>query len=183
MQRRIVPVASFLIATEPLAPELAAELVPNRRMLADTRRVLNYFRLSPDGRRVLWGGRVGTAAMDPRESARRLHAVMTRVWPQLRHTRISHSWTGNVAFTFDFRPHLGSHQGMHYALGCQGNGVAMQSWLGFQAARMIAGTANEPSALADLPFPTAPFYDGRPWFLPMMLNWYRLRDQIDRMAA
>jgi glycine/D-amino acid oxidase-like deaminating enzyme len=182
LHRRIVPVASFLIATEPLPPELTAELVPNKRMLADTRRVLSYFRLSPDGRRVLWGGRVGTAAMDPRESARRLHAVMTTVWPQLRDVRISHSWTGNVAFTFDFRPHLGCHQGVHYALGCQGNGVAMQSWLGFQAARAIAGAANEPSAFSDLPFPTAPLYDGRPWFLPIMLAWYRLRDQIDRMA-
>lgn len=183
MRRRVVPVASFLIATEPLPDGLAAELVPNRRMLADTRRVLSYFRLSPDGRRVLWGGRVGTAAMDPRESARRLHAVMTTVWPQLRDVRVSHSWNGNVAFTFDFRPHLGSHEGVHYALGCQGNGVAMQSWLGFQAARAIAGAANEPSAFANLPFPTAPLYDGRPWFLPMMLAWYRLRDQIDRMAS
>lgn len=183
MRRRVVPVASFLIATEPLPDGLATELVPNRRMLADTRRVLSYFRLSPDGRRVLWGGRVGTAAMDPRESARRLHAVMTTVWPQLRGVRISHSWNGNVAFTFDFRPHLGSHEGVHYALGCQGNGVAMQSWLGFQAARAMAGAANEPSAFADLPFPTAPLYDGRPWFLPMMLAWYRLRDRIDRMAS
>lgn len=183
LQRRIVPVASFLIATEPLPADLVNELVPKKRMLADSRRVLSYFRPSPDGTRVLWGGRVGTTAMEPRVSALRLHGMMTAVWPQLRDVRISHSWTGNVAFTFDFKPHLGSHEGIHYALGCQGSGVAMQSWLGYQAARNIVGGTNDRSAFNDLPFPTAPFYDGRPWFLNAMLGWYRLRDQIDRMAS
>ncbi|WP_137388717.1 NAD(P)/FAD-dependent oxidoreductase [Rhodoligotrophos defluvii] len=183
LRRRVVPVASFLIATEPLPDALTRDLVPRGRVLADSRRVLSYFRLSPDGRRVLWGGRVGTAAMDPRESGRRLHAMMCRVWPQLQDVRITHSWTGNVAFTFDFIPHLGQHQGMHYALGCQGSGVAMQSWLGYQAARNMIGGPNEQSAFTGLPFPTIPLYDGRPWFLPGMLAWYKLRDHIDRLAG
>ena len=181
-RRRVVPVASFMIATEELPPDLVRELVPKARALADSRRVLSYFRLSPDHRRVLWGGRVGTAAMDPRISARRLHAMMCKVWPQLKDARISHSWTGNVAFTFDFLPHLGSHDGIHYALGCQGNGVAMQSWLGNRAARAIL-RGNSESAFADLTFPTAPLYGGNPWFLPGVLLWYRLRDRIDRVSA
>lgn len=181
-RRRVVPVASFLIATEEISPELAKELVPQARGLADTRRVLSYFRLSPDHKRVLWGGRVGTAAMDPRESARRLHKVMTRVWPQLSDVRISHSWNGNVAFTFDFLPHLGEHEGVHYTLGCQGSGVAMQTWLGYQAARMMLGTNSE-SAFAEGSFPTFLGYRGTPWVLPLILMWYRLRDQIERSRS
>lgn len=183
LQRRIVPVASFLLATEELPDDVTRELVPNNRMLADSRRVLNYFRLSPDRKRVLWGGRVGTADMDPRESGRRLHDMMINVWPQLKQARITHSWNGNVAFTFDFVPHIGQHNGMHYAMGCQGSGVPMQSWLGYQIAREIAGGANQRSAFAELPFPTMPFYTGNPWFLPIVLAWYQLRDRIDRMSA
>jgi len=183
LMRRIVPVASFLIATEELPADVTRELVPNGRMLADSRRVLNYFRLSPDGKRVLWGGRVGTADMDARESGRRLHAIMTTVWPQLRDARISHSWNGNVAFTFDFIPHIGQHRGMHYAMGCQGSGVPMQTWLGYQIAREIIGGGNERSAFAEPYFPSLPFYGGNPWFLPIVLAWYRLRDRIDRMSS
>lgn len=183
LQRRVVPVASFIIATEELPKELTQRLVPNGRMLADTRRVLSYFRLSPDGKRVLWGGRVGTSAMDARESAQRLKRMMLRVWPDLADVKITHSWNGNVAFTFDYLPHLGLHEGMHYALGCQGNGVAMQTWLGYQAARKIAGGGNAASAFDGLPFPTKPLYQGKPWFLPGVLAWYRLRDGIDRMTS
>lgn len=183
LQRRIVPVASFIIATEELPAALTKELVPKGRMLADSRRVLNYFRLSPDGKRVLWGGRVGTADMDARESGLRLHRKMTAVWPQLGDVRITHSWNGNVAFTFDFIPHIGQHNGLHYAMGCQGSGVPMQSWLGTQIAREIAGGANERSAFAEVAFPTKPFYTGNPWFLPIVLAWYRLRDRIDRMSS
>lgn len=181
-RRRVVPVASFIIATEELPAGLARELLPNRRGIADSQRVLSYFRLSPDGKRVLWGGRVGTSAMDPRESGRRLHERMCQVWPQLEDVRITHSWNGNVAFTFDLLPHLGTHNGIHYALGCQGNGVAMQSWLGNQVARRIVNGVSD-SAFADLPFPTAPLYGGNPWFLPGVLLWYRLRDRVDRMSA
>ncbi|MCZ0812365.1 FAD-binding oxidoreductase [Roseovarius sp. EGI FJ00037] len=181
-RRRVVPVASFLIATEEIPPELARELVPNARGLADTRRVLSYFRLSPDHKRVLWGGRVGTAAMDPRESARRLHRVMTRVWPQLEDVRISHSWNGHVAFTFDFIPHLGEHEGVHFALGCQGSGVAMQTWMGYQTARMML-RGNSESAFAEGRFPTFPGYRGNPWVLPLILMWFRLRDQIERSRS
>lgn len=183
LRRRLIPVGSYMIATEELPAELTRRLVPKNRVLADTRRVLSYFRLSPDGRRVLWGGRVGTGTIDTRTSAERLYAVMITVWPELAQYRVTHSWMGNVAFTFDFLPHLGLHDGMHYALGCQGGGVAMQTWLGTQAALKIAGASNRPSAFDGLPFPTKPFYSGNPWFLGGVLAWYRFRDAIDRMAA
>ena len=102
------------------------------------------------------------------------------VFPQLAETKLTHAWTGNVAFAFDFMPHLGMNDGMHYAVACNGSGVIMQSWLGHQVALKIAGGTNRASAFDGLGFPTRPLYSGRPWFLPAVGAWYRLRDRIDR---
>lgn len=185
LARRLVPVASYIIATEPLGRERVRTLFPTARMIADTKRVLNYFRPSPDGTRVLWGGRasfspVGTSAD---KAAPILHRAMTDVFPALRGTKITHAWTGNVAFTLDGLPHIGAHDGIHYAAGCQGSGVAMATWLGHNAALKLSGAANAPFALDSRHFPSLPFYDGRPWFLPVVGEWLRWRDRIDRMAA
>jgi glycine/D-amino acid oxidase-like deaminating enzyme len=108
---------------------------------------------------------------------------MTSAFPELKDVRITHAWTGKVAFTFDFLPHIGVQDGIHYAAGCQGSGVAMATWLGHRAGLRIAGADNAPFALADLPFPTMPTYGGNPWFLPFVGGWYRLRDRLDRLAA
>jgi len=113
-----------------------------------------------------------------------LHGFMRAVFPELKDVRLTHAWTGNVAFTFDFLPHIGVQDGIHYAAGCQGSGVAMATWLGHRAALKIAGADNEGFALDGLNFPTAPLYNGNPnWFLPLIGGWYRLRDHIDRAAA
>lgn len=184
LTRRVVPVASYIIATEPLPRERVAALFPTGRMIADTKRVLNYFRPSPDFTRVLWGGRAsfrpGTTAA---QAAPALHSEMLRVFPQLAGVKVSHAWTGNVGFTRDGLPHLGVIDGVHYAAGCQGSGVAMMTWLGHQAALRIAGAANAPFPLADLPFQGVPLYEGRPWFLPAFGSAYRLRDALDRARA
>jgi len=182
--RRMVPLASYIIATEELPPEQIERLFPKQRMLSDTKLVLNYFRPSPDGRRVLWGGRASFSAETAEQAAPRLHAAMCEVFPELREVKITHAWTGNVAFTFDHLPHIGVQDGVHYAGGCQGSGVAMATWLGHNVALKIAGAANEKFALDDLPFPTRPLYSGDPWwFLPVIGNWYKLKDRIERMAA
>ena len=181
--RRLVPLASYIIATEELPAEQVERLFPQQRMLSDTKRVLNYFRPSPDGRRVLWGGRASFSKERAEQAAPRLHATMCKVFPELAEVKITHAWTGNVAFTFDYLPHIGVQDGVHHAGGCQGSGVAMATWLGHQVALKIAGAANEKFALDDLPFPTRPFYSGDPWFLPIVGNWYKLRDRIERMAA
>ena len=183
LARRLIPVGSFIIATEELPAETMTRLFPTKRMISDSRRVLNYFRPDPTFRRVLWGGRASFAPITPERAAPVLHGFMTTVFPELRDVRLTHAWTGNVAFTFDFLPHLGVHEGMHYAVGCQGSGVAMQTWLGHRAALKIAGAANSGTAFDDLPFPTMPLYGGRPWFLPIVGAWYRARDRFDRMAA
>lgn len=184
LARRLVPVASYIIATEPLPRKTMERLFPKMRMMGETRRVLNYFRPSPDGTRVIWGGRASFRAVNAPEAAPSLHRSMTEVFPELAETKITHAWNGNVAFTFDHLPHIGVQNGVHYAAGCQGSGVAMATWLGHNVALKMAGAANTPFALDDLPFPTRPFYNGDPWWvLPFIGNYYRVRDRIDRALA
>ncbi len=182
-QRRIIPITSFLIATEELLPELIRELNPKGRMLVDTKRILYYFRLSPDRRRILFGGRASFRDIDEKQSAANLHQFMCNVWPQLQGTRITHAWKGNVAFTFDMLPHMGSHDGVHFAGGCQGAGVTMATYLGYQTAMKLLGRNHSPCAFDNLPFPSRWLYYGNPWFLPLVGNYYKLRDRIEQVTG
>jgi glycine/D-amino acid oxidase-like deaminating enzyme len=183
LKRRIVPVASHIIATKELPPALAASLIPKRRTLSDTRRVLCYYRMSPDGKRMIFGGRARFTPVTPYKSAPILYRFMTDRFPQLRGTKITHAWTGNLGFTMDKLPHMGRQDGMHYLMGCNGSGVAMMTYLGWQTARKIAGVANQRSAFDTDDFPTHPLYTGNPWFLPAMGGWFRFRDTLDRRLA
>ena len=183
LKRRVVPLASHIIATEELPPDLAASLIPKKRTLADTRRVLCYYRMAPDGKRMIFGGRARFTQVDAETSAPILHRFMTDRFPQLKGVKVTHAWTGNVAFTLDALPHMGRQDGMHYLLGCNGSGVAMMTYLGHQTARKIAGQANYECAFDAPDFPDHPMYSGNPWFLPAIGSWYRFRDNVDRMAA
>ncbi len=183
LRRRIVPIASHIIATEPLAPDLAGSLIPKRRSISDTKRVLCYYRMSPDGTRMVFGGRARFTPADALLCARVLYGYMTERFPQLRGARVTHSWTGNTAFTLDALPHMGEEGGLNYCLGCNGSGIAMMTYLGTQTARKIARVANAPCAFGEGEFPDHPLYTGNPWFLPLVGGWYRMRDRLDRMLA
>jgi glycine/D-amino acid oxidase-like deaminating enzyme len=180
LRRRVIPAASHIIATEELPPDLARSLFPTGKTISDTPRILTYYRMSPDGRRVLFGGRARFTQVAPEVSAPVLYRFMTERLPQLKGVRITHAWTGNVAFTFDALPHMGREQGMHFALGCNGSGVAMMTYLGTQAARKILGAADAVCAFDGGRMPGAPWYFGRPWFLPVVWQYYRARDVLDR---
>lgn len=179
-RRRLVPVASHMIATEEIAPELMREISPKGRFFADTKRVLYYFRASPDGKRILFGGRARFTACNEMQIAQILHRAMCGVWPRLKNIRVTHAWQGNVSFTFDDLPHIAQHDGVYFAGGCQGNGVAMSNYLGFRLARSITRPDDEPSAFQTLRFPTMPFYGGNPWFLPLVGGYYRALDHAER---
>jgi glycine/D-amino acid oxidase-like deaminating enzyme len=179
LRRRVVPVSSYIIATEPLPPELTKRLSPRGRMFVDSNRLLSYFRLSPDGRRVVFGGRLQLRTVGERTAALGLYRRMVRVWPELRGYRISHAWKGYLGFTFDRLPHMGVRQGVHFALGCNGSGVAMASYLGHQVALKLLGRQNRPCPFEQLPFPTHVAYRGRAWFLPALGLWYRILDELD----
>ena len=183
LRRRIVPIASHIIATEELPDDLARSLVPNGRTLSDTKRVLCYYRMSPDGKHMVFGGRARFTQADPLLCARVLYGYMTERFPQLAGARITHGWTGNTAFTLDALPHMGQDEGLHYALGCNGSGIAMMTYLGYQTARKIARVANYACAFDSPDFPYHALYSGNPWFLPLVGSYYRLCDRLDRMLA
>jgi glycine/D-amino acid oxidase-like deaminating enzyme len=180
LQRRVIPIGSYTIVTEPLSPDLAASVLPQRRMAFDSRNFLHYFRLTPDDR-LLFGGRAVFAqptAETTRESAAILTRDMRSIFPQLRETRIAYAWGGSVGFTRDQFPHAGTNaQGLHYAAGYCGHGVAMATYLGALMARRIAGeTIVHP--LVDRPWPAIPLFRGTPWFLPAVGVYYRFRDWL-----
>jgi glycine/D-amino acid oxidase-like deaminating enzyme len=185
-RRRVVPVASYIIATEEIGKERVRGLFPTLRVIGDTKRVLYYYRPSPDRTRVVFGGRASFAARSALETAPKLHGFMLGVFPQLEGVKITHAWNGFVAFTFDRVPHMGAtdaEPGLHYCLGCNGSGVVMMTHLGHRTALKILGRTNRPSAFEELSMPGMPLYDGNPWFLPLVGEYYRLRDWIDRKLA
>lgn len=179
-KRRVVPIGSYIIATEELPADLAKALSPRNRSIADTQRLLSYYRLSPDGRRMIFGGRAKFSPTDAKEAAPVLYKMMTDRFPALRGTRITHAWTGNVAFTIDELPHMGKFENVHYALGCNGSGVAMMSYLGHQTARKVIGRANRVCPFDRPDFPSHPLYHGKPWFLPYVGGYFRVKDWLDR---
>lgn len=182
-RRRLIPVTAYIVATEPLSPALMDELIPKKRMVSDTRKELSFLRPSPDGTRMLLGGRPNAFLNDEERAVTGLRARLVQIFPQLKDVRISHAWRGNVCMTFDHLPHLGREEGIHYALGCNGNGVALMTWLGRQTALRILGKQNRISVFQDRPFPTAPYYKERTWFLPFVSAGYHARDFLDRPRA
>ena len=177
LQRRVIPIGSYIIATEPLDKKLMDQLFPTDRIVSDTCKVVYYYRPSPDRTRVLFGGRVSAKETNPSVSGPKLHYDMCRIFPELSKTKISHSWFGTVAYTFDELAHTGCHDGMFYSMGYCGSGVSMASYLGMRLGQKVIGAREGITPFDDLPFPTRPFYGGNPWFLPAVVSWYRWRDK------
>ena len=177
LRRRVIPIGSYVIATEALPEALMAELMPGDRIVSDTRKVVFYYRPSPDRRRILFGGRVSVDETDPVVSGPLLHADLAALFPALRDVRISHSWCGFVAYTFDELAHVGRHEGIHYAMGFCGSGVGMGSYLGMRIGQQVLGLPEGRTAFDGLAFQTRPFYTGRPWFLAPSIRYYRWRDR------
>ena len=181
--RRLIPLGSYIIATEPLPTERINSMFRNFCTMSNTQRILYYYRPSPDYTRVIFGGRASFTDTDETRSSKTLYEYLCGVFPQLRGVKITHGWSGNVAFTFDLLPHMGTHDGVHYCMGCNGSGVQMMSFLGRQIALKILGKTNRPCGFDGIPFDTRPLYSGNPWFLPIVGNYYRLRDRLERALA
>jgi glycine/D-amino acid oxidase-like deaminating enzyme len=181
LRRKVIPIGSFIITTEILPEALARELSPRNRMIYDSKNYLYYYRLTPD-RRMLFGGR---AAFFPendhtvRRSADILRRGMIEVYPQLVDAKIDYVWGGTLDFAFDIMPHAGQLDGIYYAVGYAGHGVAMATYQGQKMAELIAGEKQE-NPFIGIPFPNAPLglYNGRPWFLPLAGAWFKLLDWV-----
>jgi glycine/D-amino acid oxidase-like deaminating enzyme len=179
LRRKVIPIGSYIIATEVLPADLARELSPRNRMIYDSKHFLYYYRLTP-GNRMLFGGR---AAFFPesestiRESAEILRQGMIAVYPQLRDINVEFVWGGTLDFTFDVMPHAGKLDGMHYAVGFAGHGVAAATWMGAKLAGVICGDQDD-NPFTKIAFGNAPIglRSGNTWALPLAGAYYRVLD-------
>ena len=173
----IFPVGSYIVVTEPLAPAQQAELSPHGRMFFDSKHFLNYFRLTPDGR-LLFGGRHNlSTGLDLAESARLMRRRMVEVFPQLAGVAVTHTWTGKLGVAFDLMPHAGCIDGVHYACGYAGHGVAIAGCLGKEVGEMMAGQ-RQSTPFAELGHPATPFTRYDKLYLPLASAWFRLLDRV-----
>ena len=181
LQKKLIPIGSFIITTEILSESLAHELSPRNRMIYDSKNFLYYYRLTPD-RRMLFGGRAAffpETTQTVRRSAEILRRGMIDVYPQLSNAKIDYVWGGTLDFAFDIMPHAGQLDGMYYAVGYAGHGVAMATYQGQKIAELMAGDKPE-NPFVGIKFPGAPLglYNGRPWFLPFAGAWYKCLDWV-----
>jgi len=183
LRRRVIPLRSAMIATEALQPDLLKLLMPKGRVYGDSRRVVAYYRPSPDGSRILFGGRATGLKDTPAKNVHTLRSYMLQIYPQLADIAIEHVWSGLVAYTFDHAPHIGQfgggkQDGMFYAMGYCGSGVTRSTYFGNKLGLKILGKADGETAFDDLPFESRPLYGGNPWFMPAIMTWHRLADRL-----
>lgn len=176
LRRRLVPVISEMIATEPLSPNLMKTLMPRQQMHSETRQLGHYYRPSPDGTQILLGGRRYDSNKDA--ARERLRRNLVEIFPELEDKGLSHHWFGFVAFPVDQLPKLTVHDGVIYATGFCGSGTVWARWMGQKAAYVVLEKEEGASAIASRPFRAIPFYNGDPWFLPVMMNWYKIKDRF-----
>ncbi|MBT0956033.1 FAD-binding oxidoreductase [Alphaproteobacteria bacterium KMM 3653] len=178
-QARVFPLPSYIIATEELSPDLIAHIAPGRRNMVESRARHSYFRVSPDGKRILYGGRAAMVGIDLRRAAANLRGTMVEVWPELEGARITHGWTGNTGYSFGHMPQVGVYNGVHFAMGFSGSGTVMAPYLGAKAAYRALGDARGETAFSGTTLrPHVMHPTPRPHFLRAADLWYR--NYVDR---
>jgi glycine/D-amino acid oxidase-like deaminating enzyme len=175
LRRRLIPFEAWMIATAELDPALMDRVLPQHRTYIDNNMNIDFLRRSPDGKRVLFGGKTGTRSNLPL-MARRLAGELLAILPDLAGIDIDDVWTGRCAATFDLMPHLGEIEGIHYAVGYCFAGVPMGTHFGRLIANRLLGHGERNSVFADQPFPTIPLYRGNAWFVPAMMRYYDWKD-------
>ncbi len=182
---RILPVPSYMIATEPLEKAVLDDLLPGRRMMVETRNRHCYYRRAPDDSRILLGARAALIDVPQQRATATLSKVLSEIFPRLSGVRITHSWRGYTGFTFAHLPHVGVHDddGLHFALGYSGSGVAMAPYLGFKAAMRVLKRSDGETAFSRTHFKGRPYYRGRPWFMPLADALFNVKDRIDNVRA
>ncbi len=184
LRRRLVPVRSRMIATEELPDEVMARLFPRRMMMGEGLQMGYYYRPSPDGKRILLGGRDSSRKGDPAKPVLDLRDGLVDRFPELSSIRLSHTWFGNVAMNRDMLPRIFERDGVVYATGFCGSGVVWAPWVGSRAANKLLGHRDEAASAFDFGPPAGiPFYRGNPWFLPVIIGNYRLQDYITRRRS
>lgn len=178
LYRRVMPVSSFILATEPLGESRARALIRDDDAVCSSTNIVDYFRLSRDGR-MLFGGRANYSGYEPADLFAYMRPRMLNVFPQLADAKLDYCWGGNLAITLDRLPHVGSIDGnIFFAHGYSGHGVALAGICGKLIAQAISGTAEQFDVMAKIrhqPFPGGPI---RVPMLALGMMYYRLRDLL-----
>lgn len=175
---KIMPIANYIIATEPLSEAEARDLIANDACVCDTKFVVNYYRLSAD-RRLLFGGGETYSPTPPADIPAFVRPHMLRTYPQLAGKRVDYGWGGMLAITMNRLPNFGRIGNLFYAQGYSGQGVAMTGIAGKLIAEAVAGTAERFDVFAGLKHQTFP--GGtllRHPLLVLAMLWYALRDRL-----
>lgn len=176
--KRIMPIGSFQIATEPLPSETIAKIIPKARVVSDTRLIGNYFRLSPDHRRLIVGGRVTFTEANSETGSKLLYRQMLEIFPQLEGIGISNAWVGYVAYTTDISPHIGVHDNLYYCMGYCGSGITLSSYFGMRVGQKVLGTADGETALDGLKFKVWPKFTRHHLFLGGATKLVRIAERF-----
>ena len=176
LKRRIVPIPSFMAVTEPLGANRIRTLLPGGRMVAESRERHCYYRASPDGQRLVFGGRAALFDAPATFVEAQIRGLIAQIFPDLKGITFTHCWRGRTGFTFDYLPHVGKIDGVWHAMGYSGSGNAMAPYLGHKAALSMIGDKDGETAFAKTGFPTRWWHRGRPWFLPFADLTFRARD-------
>ncbi|MEQ9724316.1 FAD-binding oxidoreductase [Pseudomonas sp. WHRI 8822A] len=179
LHRRLIPFRSAIIATEPLPAQVLASLMPGGQVCGDTKRMLRWFRVVGD--RLIFGGRGAFGKTDSQSAFDDLQRSMAVVFPILRDYQIAYRWSGLVAMTLDYLPHAGQlDERSFYAIGYNGGGVAMSTWMGEQLAAMTAGEKVELGVLAGQGFNPIPLHAFRAPGVRLAAGWQQFLDVIGR---
>lgn len=149
--KKIMPINNFIIATEPLSDEIANRINPERLAVADSKFVVNYFRLSAD-KRLLWGGGENYRQRFPNDIARFVKKHMLAVYPELANHKIDYAWGGTLAITLNRMPHIARQEAnVFVAQGYSGHGVALATYAGALFAKAVQGSLEGIDAFERLP--------------------------------
>lgn len=175
--RRIVAVNTSAIATEPLGDNVAASVLPGRRMVADTKHLMNWYRILPDNT-VIFGGRGDlTGRNDGAETYVMVERALAETFPQIGTPRIAHRWSGKVAVTMDDFPHIGRlSPRVSFAMGYGGRGVALANLLGKYLAQLAQGATIDLGPMSGAAFRPYPFHAFRILGMQIVASWYRHQD-------
>lgn len=179
LEGRIMRVANYMVATEPLGDERAAQVLPCNDALSDANFVLDYYRLSAD-KRLIYGGEVSYDGREPRGLQRRMDAKIAQLFPHLKGVRIDYRWGGDVAITFNRAPDFGRlGSNVYYAQGYSGHGMALAGLAGRVMAENIAGQSERFDVFAAMPHRRFPGGEHlRTPLLVLATHFYKLRDRL-----
>lgn len=175
--KRVIPFRGFVIATEVLPAELIDKVLPKRRTYLDTKLNIDFIRPAPDSQRILFGGMTGSRATTATAMVPALRRRLVTILPDLKDVRISRAWLGQCAGTFDYMPHIGMHEGVHYAMGYNFAGVPIGTSFGTRIAARILRHNDTNSAFDVGNFTSLPLYNGSPWFVPLAMKVFDWQDR------